>query len=263
MASSGSPVFSGLPQMRQGKVKMKTIIVVPTYNERANITELVKLIHENVPAAQVLVVDDSSPDKTYELVRELKKKDKKLHLLLRDRAVKGRGWAGRDGFMEALKMGADIVVEMDADLSHQPKYILSMIKPIISGKADVVLGSRYMDGGKDIDRPFYRQMTSNFAKNYLKFVLGLKAADPTSGFRAYSKSALGKIKVKTLTARDPFTVSEILYRCYQAKLKIKEVPIEFIDRTQGESKLQIATLVKYLARALALRLGPNPFESAQ
>ncbi len=237
---------------------MKTVIVVPTYNESANIAQLVKLIHKSVPAALVLVVDDSSPDKTYELVRQLKKKDKKLHLLLRDRAIKGRGWAGRDGFLKALQMGADVVVEMDADLSHQPKYIPALIKPIVMGKADVVLGSRYMPGGKDIDRPFYRQMTSNFAKNYLKLVLGLKADDPTSGFRAYSKDALARIKAKTLTARDPFTVSEILYRCYRAKLRIQETPIVFVDRTKGESKLQLTTLLKYLARALVLRLGPNP-----
>jgi len=240
---------------------MKTTIVVPTYNEKANIEKLIKLIHKSIPAAQILVVDDSSPDKTYEVVEKLKRTDKKLHLLLRDRSVKGRGWAGRDGFVKALAMGADIVVEMDADLSHQPKYINALIKPIMTCEADVVLGSRYMIGGKDIDRPFYRQITSNFAKNYLKVVLGLKAQDPTSGFRAYSKNALLKIKVKTLTARDPFTVSEILYRCYRAKLKIKETPIVFIDRTHGESKLQMTTLIKYLARALALRLGPNPLDS--
>ena len=240
---------------------MKTMIVVPTYNEKKNIEKLIKLIHRSVPAAQVLVVDDSSPDKTYELVTKLRKKDKKLHLLLRDRSVKGRGWAGRDGFVKALAMGADVVVEMDADLSHQPQYIPALIRPIVSGEADVVLGSRYMRGGKDIDRPFYRQVTSNFAKNYLKLVLGLKAQDPTSGFRAYSKDALLKIRVKTLTARDPFTVSEILYRCYRADLKIKESPIEFVDRTEGESKLQITTLLKYLARALALRLGPDPLAS--
>jgi dolichol-phosphate mannosyltransferase len=242
---------------------MKTIIVVPTYNEKANIKQLIKLIHKHVPAAQILVVDDSSPDKTYEVVLELKKRDKNLNLLLRDRSVKGRGWAGRDGFVKALEMGADVVVEMDADLSHQPKFIPALVKPIVAGEADVVLGSRYMAGGKDIDRPFYRKITSNFAKNYLKVVLGLKAQDPTSGFRAYSKNALAKIKVKTLAARDPFTVSEILYRCYRAKLKIKETPIVFIDRTEGESKLQITTLVKYLVRALALRLGSDPLASAK
>jgi dolichol-phosphate mannosyltransferase len=237
---------------------MKTIILVPTYNERANIGELVSLLHQNVPQAEVLVVDDSSPDGTFEEVEKMGKKDPQLHLLLRDRSIKGRGWAGRDGFVKALSMGADAVVEMDGDLSHQPKFIPSMLAPIQSGEADVVLGSRYIPGGKDVDRPIHRQLTSGFAKQYLKFVLGLKANDPTSGFRAFSKEALTRIKVDTLKARDPFTVSEILFRCYQAKLRVKEAPIEFIDRTRGESKLGLATLLKYLLRALVLRLGPNP-----
>ncbi len=237
---------------------MRTIIMIPTYNERSNISDLVKLLHKNVPLAQILFVDDSSPDGTFEEVRKLMKRDKKLHLLLRDRSIKGRGWAGRDGFVKALSMGADMVVEMDADLSHQPKFIPAMLKPLISREADMVVGSRYIKGGKDMDRPFHRQLTSNIARYYLKFVLGLGPKDPTSGFRAFSKEALWKIKVETLTARDPFTVSEILYRSSRAKLRIKEVPIEFIDRTRGESKLQLTTLLKYLGRALLLRLGPNP-----
>ncbi len=237
---------------------MKTIIMVPTYNERTNIGELVSLLYQNVPQAEVLVVDDSSPDGTFEEVQKMMKTDQKLHLLLREKAVKGRGWAGRDGFVKALSMGADAVVEMDGDLSHQPKFIPSLIAPIQSGEADVVLGSRYIPGGKDVDRPIHRQLTSGFAKQYLKFVLGLKANDPTSGFRAFSKEALTKIKVDTLKARDPFTVSEILFRCYRAKLRVIEVPIEFIDRTRGESKLGLTTLLKYLGRALILRLGSNP-----
>jgi dolichol-phosphate mannosyltransferase len=236
---------------------MKIVAMVPTYNERANVGELVKRLHASVRGAEVLIVDDSSPDGTFEEVRKLQKKDKKLHLLLRDRSVKGRGWAGRDGFVKALAMGAQVVVEMDADLSHQPKFIPSMLEPLLAGEADVVLGSRYIPGGKDMDRPFHRQWISNLAKYYLKWVLGLKAQDPTSGFRAYSKKALERIQVKTLRARDPFTVSEILFRCYRANLRVREVPIEFIDRTQGESKLGLSTLLKYLGRALWLRLRPG------
>lgn len=237
---------------------MKTVMMVPTYNEKANIAELVKSLHKNVPRAWILVVDDSSPDGTSEEVKNLMRKDKKLRLLLRDRSIKGRGWAGRDGFVKALQMGAEAVVEMDADLSHQPKFIPSLLAPLASKEADVVIGSRYMPGGKDMDRPFHRKWTSNFARYYLKFVLGLKVKDPTSGFRAFSKKALEKIKVETLTARDPFTVSEILFRCYKAGLRVKESPIEFIDRTRGESKLGLTTLLKYLGRALLLRLGPDP-----
>jgi len=234
---------------------LKTFIVVPTYNERANITTLIKSIHESAPRAQVLIVDDSSPDGTFEEVRKLQKKDKRLHLLLRDRSIKGRGWAGRDGFVKALALGADLVVEMDGDLSHQPKFIPSLIEPLLSRSCDVVIGSRYMPGGKDMDRPFHRQLTSNLAKFYLKLVLGLRAADPTSGYRVFTKEALRTIRVKTLKARDPFTISEILFRCYRASLRVKEVPIVFVDRTQGTSKLALPTLLKYLGKALLLRLG--------
>jgi dolichol-phosphate mannosyltransferase len=208
-----------------------------------------------VPKAQVLIVDDSSPDRTFEEVQKLKKRDKRLHLLLRDRSIKGRGWAGRDGFVKALSMGADIVIEMDGDLSHQPKFIPALTAPLLSLSCDVVIGSRYIPGGKDMDRPFHRQLTSNLAKLYLKSLLGLKVADPTSGFRAFTKNALRKIKVETLKARDPFTVSEILYRCFRAGLRVKEVPIEFVDRTKGTSKLELTTLLKYLGKALFLRLG--------
>jgi dolichol-phosphate mannosyltransferase len=236
-------------------IPMKIIVMVPTYNERANITKLIKSLHKNVPKAEILIVDDSSPDGTFKDVQKMKKKDKRLHLLLRDRSAKGRGWAGRDGFVKALGMGADVVVEMDGDLSHQPKYVPAITAPLLYGEADVVIGSRYIPGGKDMDRPFNRQLTSNLAKLYLKSILGLKVADPTSGFRAFSKAALRKIKVETLRARDPFTVSEILYRCFQSGLRVKEVPIEFVDRTQGTSKLELTTLLKYLGKALLLRMG--------
>ena len=236
---------------------MKTIVMVPTYNERQNIGELIRLLHERAQEAEILVVDDSSPDGTFEEVKVLQGNDNKLHLLLRDRSVKGRGWAGRDGFRKALFMGADFVVEMDSDLSHQPKFVPDLLEPLLSKDADVVIGSRYIKGGRDLDRPFYRQMTSNFAKLYLRWVLGLKVKDPTSGFRAFTSEALQKIKVDTLKARGPFTISEILFRCFQANLRIVEVPIEFIDRSKGISKLHAWTLIQYLARALILRFRPQ------
>jgi len=236
---------------------LRTVILVPTYNERSNIRELVAGLHRYAPQAVVLVVDDSSPDGTYLEVRRMMARDKKLKLLLRDRSVKGRGWAGRDGFLEALRLKADAVVEMDADLSHQPKHLPALLSPILRGRADVVLGSRYVEGGKDMDRPFHRRLVSGFARHYLKWVLGLKVKDPSTGYRAYSKRALEALSVATLKARDPFTVSEILFRCFRAGLRVVEVPIEFVDRTRGESKLGLTTLLKYLGRALWLRLHPG------
>jgi dolichol-phosphate mannosyltransferase len=236
---------------------VKTVVMVPTYNEKANLPDLVSLLHQSVPEAEILIVDDTSPDGTSEETARMAQADSRLHLLQRDRAVKGRGWAGRDGFVRALEMGAEAVVEMDGDLSHQPKFIPELLKPLQDRTADVVLGSRYIPGGKDVNRPFHRQATSALAKQYLKLVLGLRAQDPTSGFRSFSREALLKIQASTLSARDPFTVSEILFRCYRAGLRVHEVPIEFVDRAKGESKLGLSTLLKYLGRALWLRLHPR------
>jgi dolichol-phosphate mannosyltransferase len=232
---------------------MKIVVMVPTYNETMNLPELVKRLHKNVPKALVLVVDDSSPDGTSDLVRKMAKTDKRLKLLQRPREIKGRGWAGRDGFLEAVRLKADIVVEMDADLSHPPEVVSSMIQPLEKREADAVLASRFVPGGEDQDRPWYRQWVSVAARTYLRVVLGVRAQDPTSGFRAYTRDALKRIDVQSLKARDPFTVTEILYRCHRAGLKMAEVPYSFLDRKKGESKLEPGTLLKYLARVLALR----------
>jgi len=228
--------------------------MVPTYNETMNLPELIKRLHKSVPKAIVLIVDDSSPDGTSALVRRMAKKDARLKLLQRSRDIKGRGWAGRDGFVEALKMKADVVVEMDADLSHPPEVVPSMLKPLEKRQADYVLASRFVPGGLDQDRPWFRQWVSIAARLYLRIMLGVRAQDPTSGFRAYTKEALKRIPVSKLEARDPFTVTEILFRCHQAGLMLVEVPYSFMDRKKGESKLEPGTLLKYLARVFALRL---------
>jgi dolichol-phosphate mannosyltransferase len=180
----------------------------------------------------------------------MSQKDKRVHLLLR-KENKGRGWAGIDGFKKALEMGADYVVEMDGDHSHAPRYIPDFMRN--SDGYDIVVGSRYIAGGKDEARSFVRKMISAFARNYLAFVLGVSLADPTSGFRCFSRAALEKI-LPHLKARDPFIVSEVLYYSKKAGLKFKEVPIEFMSRVAGTSKLQATTLLKYLIRVWKLKL---------
>jgi len=232
---------------------MKTVIMVPTYNESMNVPELVKRLHKSVPKALVLIVDDSSPDGTSDLVRKMMKTDRRLKLLQRPREIKGRGWAGRDGFLEAVRLKAEIVVEMDADLSHPPEVVPSMLKPLEAKTADVTLASRFVPGGEDQDRAWYRQWVSVAARRYLRIVLGVRAQDPTSGFRAYTREALDRIDTKSLKARDPFTVTEILFRCHKAGLRMVEVPYSFVDRKMGISKLEPGTLLKYLAMVLALR----------
>ena len=229
-------------------------IMVPTFNEIHNIPDLARGLKRSLPGSKCLIVDDSSPDGTADKVRTMKRKGFQVDLLVRPFKLKGRGWAGRDGFLECLRRGADIVVEMDADLSHDPRFLTALLKPIQTGAADVVLGSRYIPGGQDEDRPWFRAWISRFARVYLNLVLGLGVADPTTGYRAYSRNALEALQPNTLRARDPFCVTEILYRSRQRGLRIMEIPIRFKDRQKGLSKLRGGTLLAYLGRVLLLRL---------
>lgn len=229
---------------------MKIIAMIPTYNEAGNIELVIHQLLSLPLDMHVLVVDDLSPDRTWEKVEALSKKDSRVHLLLR-KENRGRGWAGIDGFKQAIQLGADLVVEMDGDLSHSPKFIPEFVKAAIN--ADVVIGSRYVKGGKDEQRTLIRSAISGFARKYLSAVLGVKIQDPTSGFRMFTRTALEKI-VPHLNARDPFIVTEVLYWCKKHGLKVVEVPIEFMARGTGESKLQPATLIKYLFRVWKLKL---------
>lgn len=229
-------------------------LVVPTYNERENVDALVASVAAALPEAHVLFVDDSSPDGTADRVKSIQRRRPSVRLLLRPRAVRGRGWAGRDGFIEALRRGAMYVVEMDGDLSHDPSYLPGLLAPLKRGEADLVLGSRYVPGGKDLDRPWYRSLLSRIAKGFLNLVLGLRVNDPTSGYRAYTRGALERLDPGSLRARDPFCVTEILYRARRAGLRVVEAPVVFSDRKRGASKLGPGVLVPYLLRAIRLRL---------
>lgn len=231
---------------------MKIIAVIPTYNEAGNIKHLIEMILALPLDMHVLVVDDFSPDGTHRIVEEMTKKDKRVNLLNR-KENRGRGWAGIDGFRVALELGADLIVEMDGDMSHSPKFIPKFVEAL--GDADMVIGSRYVEGGRDEQRTFVRSVISGFARGYLSLALGLRIYDPTSGFRLFRRSALEKI-LPHLKARDPFIVTEVLHYAKKYRLKIREVPIEFMARGAGASKLKPSTLVKYLFRVWGLKLKP-------
>ena len=228
---------------------MDIIAVIPTYNESGNIKQVVSEILALPLNIEALVVDDLSPDGTYKIVEEMSKSDSRVHLLLR-KENRGRGWAGIDGFKKALEMGAKYIVEMDGDGSHSPKFIPALVSNAQDG--GMVIGSRYIAGGRDESRTILRRLISGFAGRYLSLALGVKIADPTSGFRLFERSSLQKI-VGNLSARDPFIVSEVLYYAKKNGVNIKEVPIEFMPRIAGQSKLRPSTLLKYLYRVLLLR----------
>ncbi len=229
---------------------METVVMIPTYNEASNIKQVINDILNCGIDTDVLVVDDMSPDCTYKIVEEMSKTNPKVHLLLR-KENRGRGYAGKDGFKKAIEMGAKYIVEMDGDGSHSPKYIPGFRETI--NNCDVVIGSRYVKGGKDENRTLLRQVVSNLSRWYLAFILCVKVKDATSGFRMFKREVL-KTFVDKLKASDPFIVSEVLYHVRKNKFTIKEYPIEFLSRISGESKLHPWTLIKYLFKVLKLRI---------
>ena len=233
---------------------MRAIVFIPTYNEADNIIPLMEEVLKQDDNLEVLVGDDNSPDGTWKLVREEEKRNHRVHLLLR-RKNRGRGLAGLEGFRRALEMGADRVIEMDADFSHDPRCIPALLRA--SDEADLVIGSRYVAGGKDAERGIARRFVSACARRYLSWLLGLGVKDPASGYRCFRGEALRLVMGEALTARDPFIVTEILYHCRRKGIKIVEVPITFHERRAGKSKLGALTLLRYLFSALKLRFKNN------
>lgn len=219
---------------------MKPFIMIPTYNERENIADLIRQIFNlEIKNLNIVVVDDNSPDGTWRIVQEISRKNKNVHLLLRKKD-KGRGAAGRDGFLYCLKHGADVVVEMDADMSHNPKYIPLMLKELKN--ADLILGSRRVEHGKEIGRSFLRRMITHIANLYIRLILGLKVKDCNSGFRCFKRKVLESINVEKLESKGPAIVQEVLFKAHLKGFKTKEVPITFVNRTKGKSKLGIPEL---------------------
>lgn len=231
---------------------MKPFVMIPTYNERENIKNLIdKILKLKIKNLNVVVADDDSPDGTWKIVQEISKKNKNIHLLLRKKE-KGRGYAGRDGFIYCLSHGADAVVEMDADMSHNPKYIPSMLKELKN--ADLVLGSRRVEGSKEIGRSWFRRFVTLGANLYIRVLLGLKVRDCNSGFRCFKRKVLEKINLEKLESKGPAIVQEALFKAHLKGFKIKEIPITFVNRVKGRSKLGIPQLAAGYFMVLRLKM---------
>jgi dolichol-phosphate mannosyltransferase len=230
----------------------KTYIIIPTYNEAENIASLLKEIMAlNTPDLTAVVVDDNSPDKTGEIADKLAAADPRIKVIHRY-LNRGRGLAGIAGFQAALRSKADYIIEMDADLSHQPKYIPDLIKAL--DNFDVVLGSRFVKGGADVNRGLMRRITTFLARIYIKLILGVKVNDVTSGYRCFKREVLEAINLEELVSTGPSIVSEILYQVHLKGFKIGEVPIVFVDRTKGETKLNLKVLLSNLYLIAKFRL---------
>lgn len=230
---------------------MKTIIITPTYNERKNITELLNTIFSIDSNYHVLVVDDNSPDNTGSIVKKLQSNYSNLHLLSRVKK-EGLGSAYVAGFKYALKGNYDKIVQMDADMSHDPKDIVSLISEL--DKSDVVIGSRYISGINVVNWPIRRLIISYGANIYTRLVTGLPVKDATGGFKCWKREVLESIDLDKVRSQGYSFQIEMTYRAWLQNFKIKEVPIIFVDRTIGESKMDRSVMLEAAILIPRLRL---------
>jgi len=224
--------------------------MAPTYNEAENIGPLLKRVLEIGGSVEVVVVDDNSPDGTARIVREIMEREKRVHLVLRERE-RGRGTAGIAGFRYALDKGADTVIEMDADFSHDPRHIPEFLECIKD--YDVVVGSRFVPGGRNVRKGFMRNLVTWFANHYIRLVLGIQIRDATSGYRCFRREALEALDMSRTISVGPSVVQELLYKAVLLGFTVREIPITFVDRYRGMSSFNFRLALQGFIMVLVLR----------
>lgn len=213
----------------------KTLIVTPTYNEKDNLPRFVAAVREAFPEAHLLIVDDNSPDGTGQLADEMAAKDENVRVLHRPGKL-GLGTAYIQAFKQGIAEGYDRFFEMDADLSHDVRYLPAFVEAL-DGGADVVIGSRNIPGGGVEGWGLGRHVISKGGSLYSRTILGLEVMDLTSGYKAFSRRALDAIDIDTIHSNGYSFQIEMTYRALRKGMRVKEVPIVFVDRTAGASKM--------------------------
>jgi len=227
------------------------LIVIPTFNERDNLGSLIPLVHKVLPEASVLVVDDNSSDGTGELAERLAAVDPRISVLHRPQKL-GLGTAYVDGFRWGLERDFLVFFEMDADFSHDPKYLPSFLKAIERG-ADVVSGSRNVRGGGVEGWGPGRHVLSKGGSMYSRWILGVRVRDLTTGYKAYTRGTLEKIGIDSVRSNGYAFQIEMTYRALEAGLSVEEVPIVFVDRRAGKSKMSRKVFLEAVAVVWKLR----------
>jgi dolichol-phosphate mannosyltransferase len=223
----------------------RVAVIIPTYNERGNLEPITARLRTAVPDADLLVVDDNSPDGTGEIADKLAAEDSHVHVLHRPGKA-GLGAAYIAGFGWAMEQGYGVLVEFDADGSHQPEQLPSLISALDG--ADLVIGSRWVRGGTVQNWPRSREILSRGGNTYARLMLGIKVRDATAGFRAYRASALQAIGIAGVQSQGYCFQIDLVLRVLRAGLAVKEVPITFIERTEGTSKMSRAIVAEALWR---------------
>lgn len=213
---------------------MKSIVCIPTYNESDNILRIIDAIHDVVADLHVLVIDDGSPDGTAKLVRQRMSTDDRIHIIERSGKL-GLGTAYCAGFAEALRLGYDRILQMDADFSHDPKELPRFLEAAES--YDLIIGSRYVSGVNVINWPMSRLLLSWFANVYTRTITRMPIADATGGFKCFRSDVLSKIDLSAIRSNGYAFQIEMNYRAWRLGARITELPIIFVDRVSGESKM--------------------------
>ncbi len=226
---------------------MRAAVLVPTYQERANIEDLLRAIRSTAPHVDVLVIDDASPDGTADAAATVAAELGQVEVLRRA-GKDGLGNAYRAGFAHALAQGYDVLVTFDADFSHEPRAIPVLLRTLEDDGCDLVIGSRYVPGGSTPNWPAHRRALSRYGNRYTGWVLGLDVRDITSGFRAYRASTLLAIEYATTRASGYAFMTELAVRIAARGATIGEVPIEFRDRERGTSKMSGRIIAESMAR---------------
>jgi len=231
---------------------LKAFVVIPTYNEQDNLQRLIEQVLAQDASLQVLVVDDNSPDGTGQLADELSRSNERIHVL--HRPVKlGLGSAYRDGFRRAMELGADLLIEMDADFSHDPSVLPLFLEQIKAH--DLVIGSRYLNGISVVNWPLRRLMLSYGANWYTRLITGLTIMDCTSGFKCFRRSLIEAIDLDRVRSDGYSFQIEMHFRSAELGARICEVPIIFIDRRSGQSKMSKRIVREAVLMVWKLKLG--------
>lgn len=226
-------------------VSGRVVMVVPTYDEADNLAWIVDRLRKAQPDVHVLVVDDNSPDGTGKIADELAAADAAVHVV--HRAEKGGlGAAYKHGFQVALAEGYDVIGEMDADGSHQPEQLHLLLDALAD--ADLVIGSRWVPGGSVVNWPVQRQLLSRGGNLYVRLLLGVSVRDATAGFRLFRRSALETIDLESVESTGYVFQTDLVSRCLRMGLRVREVPIEFVERVRGDSKMSGRVAVESLRR---------------
>ncbi|MCH8023945.1 MAG: polyprenol monophosphomannose synthase [Candidatus Marinimicrobia bacterium] len=229
----------------------KTLIITPTYNERQNVETLLERIHVVVPGAHVLVVDDNSPDGTGQWVEQQSEQEAWVHVLRRPEK-QGLGTAYCAGFKWALQRDYQQIIQMDADLSHDPDQIPDLLAE--SKDYDLVIGSRYIKGVNIVNWPLSRLILSWSANLYARLITGIPVWDLTGGFKCWKRKVLEKLDIPTIRSEGYSFQIETTFRAYRQGYSIKEVPIIFIDRTEGDSKMSKGIIYEAVWMVIRLKL---------